>query len=237
MMGTDEYIFFDCMETLIDLKELPGQKDYAAWTFYGSGVEDCWRDFDQYYEYYTKAKQSLSERLPEYGEYDVYELLTSLTKLSSTDISDDIAKQYADKLFSNYWENYSSRSFVRKDVKEALPRLKRKYRLGVVSNFMVFNGIEMMLNKHDIRKYFEFVVTSVSEGWRKPHRAIYDKALKRSGVIADSVIFVGDDFLNDYTAPTELGIRAVYLDRFERHPEIKSRVANYSDLCKMLLDG
>ena len=47
-MAAVKYIFFDCMETLVDLHELPSSSDYARWAFQGSGVEGYWRDFEDF---------------------------------------------------------------------------------------------------------------------------------------------------------------------------------------------
>ena len=106
--------------------------------------------------------------------------------------------------------------------------------MGVVSNFMIMGGIEEMLEMHGIREYFEFVVTSVEEGWRKPHPAIYSKALEYAGVTPEEVIFVGDDFLNDYTTPFELGMTPYFLDRYGRKTGLENRITSFHELLARL---
>ena len=234
-MNTFDYIFFDCMETLIDLEQLPSIRDYAAWAYYGSGVEDLWEDFDEFFRYYLLAKQDIFSRLPEHADCEVYGRFLHIVKLSHPDIPYEVMESTATILYKNYWSNYKSGSYIRKDVLQVLPQLKERYKMGVVSNFMVMGGIEEMLELHDIRKYFEFVVTSVAEGWMKPHTAIYKKALELADTPPERIAFVGDDFINDYTAPSELGMTTVYLDRFDRHPELERRVVDFTELREMLL--
>ena len=215
-----KYIFFDCMETLVDLHRLPTMRDYAAWAYEGSGLEGYWEDLDEFFRYYILSKQELESKLPEHADYELRGRFSHLVQLSLPQLPYGLVESTADILYRNYWHNYKSGSYVRDEVKEALIKLKERFRLGVVSNFMVIGGIEEMLEIHGIRGYFDFVVTSVAEGWKKPHQAIYQKALELACIEPEQVIFVGDDYVNDYMAPLEMGMWSVLLDRFNRHPEL-----------------
>ena len=106
--------------------------------------------------------------------------------------------------------------------------------MGVVSNFRVMGGIEELLEMLDIRKYFSFVVTSISLGIRKPHLDIYNEAVKLSGTTADRIVFVGDDYINDYMTPAFIGMKAVFYDRYGRHPEADPRFDDFSELPRIL---
>lgn len=234
-MSKPEYIFFDCMETLVDLHKLPDLRDYAAWAFEGSGAEELWEDFDEYFRYYLLARQELSSRIPEYADYDMRSRYLYIVKISLPDLPYEMMESAAGKLYDNYWRNYKAGSYVREDVRKTVADLSEHFKMGVVSNFMVMNGIDELLEIHDLRKYFDFVVTSVAEGWRKPHPAIYSRALELAGAAPKKIIFVGDDFVNDYTAPLELGMKPVYLDRHGRHPELASRVCDFYGLRDMIL--
>ena len=223
------------METVIDLHKLPNMKDYAAWSYFGSGIEDKWDDFDDYFRFYMLAKQELAERLPEHAEYEMRQRFLYLIKLSQQDMPFGLIEKAADKLYTNYCKNYYSGSFIHNDVLEMLPQLKESYKLGIVSNFMVINGIEEMLEQHNIKSLFDFVITSVAEGWKKPHHAIYERALNKTGIDAKEVVFVGDDYINDYIAPKELGMTTILLDRYSKHLDVPDRVTSFIDL-KNLID-
>lgn len=231
-----DYIFFDCMETLIDLQKLPTIRDYAAWAYDGSGVEHLWEDFDEFFRYYLLAKQDLSLRIPEHADYEMRGRFLHIIKLSLPDMPYGLMESTAGILYENYWRHYKAGSFVKEDVMQTLPQLMKKFKLGVVSNFMVMDGIEEMLRQHGIKDCFEFVVTSVAVGWRKPHPAIYKKALEYAYVVPEKVIFVGDDFINDYITPSELGMKAIYLDRYDRHVELSSKVKSFNELQEILLE-
>lgn len=234
-MKACKYIFFDCMETLIDLEKLPSMRDYAAWAYEGSGVEDLWEDCDEFFRYYMLAKQELASRLPEHADYEMRGRFLHLVQSSLPDLPYESREATADMLYKNYWKNYKAGSYVKEDVRAALSQLRRHYKLGVVSNFMVMGGIEEMLELHGLLEWFDFVVTSVAIGWRKPHRNIYRKALEVSGADPVHVVFVGDDYINDYAAPLETGMQPVFLDRYDRRPELSRRIKNFYELRDMLL--
>lgn len=229
-----KFILFDCMETLIDLRKLPNLRDYAAWGFYGSGVEELWEDFDEYFRYYQLAKAELSARLPEYADYEMKGRFFQVVRSSFPDLDFGKAEETAEKLYAAYWHNYKAMSYVREDVREVLPDIANSCRLGVVSNFMVMGGIEELLEMHGLGRYFEFVVTSVAEGWRKPHPAIYSKALYNMGLFDGDIVFVGDDYINDYVTPGKLGMKPILLDRYERYPELADRVSDFYQLREKL---
>ncbi|MGI6669169.1 MAG: HAD family hydrolase [Acetivibrionales bacterium] len=235
-MNNTEYIFFDCMETLVDLNKLPTLMDYAAWAYDGSGVENLWEDFDEFFRYYLLAKEELAAKLPEHADYDIKERFLHLVRLSLPGMPCEIMDTTAVTLFENYWRNYKAGCYVKEDVRMILPLLKKHYKMGVVSNFMVPGGIEELLERLELRDYFEFVVTSVAEGWRKPHKAIYQRALELAGTSPGQVVFVGDDYINDYSATKGMGMNAILLDRYNRRTELTDRVGNFYELLEVLTD-
>lgn len=223
------------METLVDLKKLPARRDYAAWAYEGSGVEKLWSDFEEFFMYYLSARREISATLPEYADFDIRLWFLQIMKRSFPEMAPEKMDSAAGSLYENFWNNYKSGCHVKEDVLQTLPRLKEKYRLGVVSNFLVVGGIEELLGLLDIAKYFDFIVTSVAEGHRKPFPGIYRRALELSRVSPGQVVFVGDDLENDYNAPLALGMTPFFLDRYDRHMGLKNRVTDFYELAAMLL--
>ncbi|NSW91541.1 MAG: HAD family hydrolase [Firmicutes bacterium] len=228
------YIFFDCMETLVDVIELPTIKEYAKWAFEGSGVEKYWNDFEHFLEEYKLARKSIIESLPEHKEFRTIERFELICNNNCNIKGKVNVKVVAEKLNSNFWETYVSKCYVRQDVKEVLPSISKKYGLCVVSNFMVPGGIEELLKIFGIKQYFNFIVTSVNEGWKKPHPVIYNAALKKAGVTPREVLFVGDDYGNDYIAPQKMGFNAIYLDKYGKFTELPYKVKDFYQLGEIL---
>lgn len=93
---------------------------------------------------------------------------------------------------------------------KSLSRLKSAgLKLGVVSNFD--ERLEKTLVIHDLAKYFDFLVTSVSVNVEKPDPAIFRHALKLSGTDSWNAAHVGDDIYNDYQAAKGAGMHAFLL--------------------------
>lgn len=229
-----EYIFFDCMETLIDLTELPARRDYALWAYIGSGMENSWNGFEEFYKDYNSARSTILCELPEYGEYELYKEFDLIVNMRLHGCGEEDIKAAATSLYNNYWKTYVSKCYIKEDVRNVLPRLKEKYHLGVVSNFMVAGGIEELLEINGIIHHFDFIVTSVNEGWRKPHAAIYNAALNMAGKPAARIVFVGDDYVNDYVTPKEMGMKPLLLDRYKRYCHIPDRVCSFYELAGKL---
>jgi putative hydrolase of the HAD superfamily len=78
------------------------------------------------------------------------------------------------------------------------------------------------------------VVTSVKCGWRKPHKIIYDEAVSKSGAKIRDICFIGDDYVCDYKAPREIGIKSYLYDRNMKYSHIQDRVTRLIDLKQLL---
>ncbi len=94
-----------------------------------------------------------------------------------------------------------------------LQELKKKYKLGLVSNFAYPPAIREALKKFRLSKFFDVVVISGDIGWRKPSPKIFQKALETFQVSASEVIFVGDAPFHDISGARQVGMKTVLLRR------------------------
>jgi putative hydrolase of the HAD superfamily len=95
------------------------------------------------------------------------------------------------------WEFWNAALEVRliDGVRELLPLLRDLgIRMGVVSNSSFAGStLERELERHGIRSYFGFVISSADYGIRKPDPIIFETALRRLGVGAPRAWFAGDN--------------------------------------------
>jgi putative hydrolase of the HAD superfamily len=93
-----------------------------------------------------------------------------------------------------------------------LRQLRRRYRLGVVTN-----GIDRVqrsrLAASGLAPLFETIVTSQSCGFAKPDPRILHVALEAIGVAPRHAVYVGDDPVTDGAAAFAAGVRFVWVDR------------------------
>ena len=103
------------------------------------------------------------------------------------------------------WEVYA-------DVAGCLRALKeRGLALGVVSNWDA--ELEDLLRGLKLLPYFDTVVSSAAEGYRKPNPVIFDLACERLGVEPVACVHVGDRPDADGDGAAAAGIRPVIIDR------------------------
>jgi HAD superfamily hydrolase (TIGR01549 family) len=109
---------------------------------------------------------------------------------------------------------------------DALPALeevrKAGLRIGLVSNGI--RDLSEFVAHH--RLDVDAIVDSRSHGWVKPHPTIFEAALELLGVRAGEAVMVGDSLEEDIDGARALGMRAILIDREERHPEVEDRLSD-----------
>jgi HAD superfamily hydrolase (TIGR01549 family) len=109
------------------------------------------------------------------------------------------------------------------DVMPVLEELRRaELRLGLVSNgirdlreFVVHHSLDV-----------DAVVGSRAHGYVKPHPTIFQAALQQLGVDPANAVMVGDSVEEDVEGARALGLRAILMDREDRHPEFAERLTD-----------
>jgi len=102
---------------------------------------------------------------------------------------------------------------------EALDLLLAKgYRLGVISN--ADGRMESVLERTGLRSRVEFVMDSQEVGVEKPDPAIFHEGIRRLGLPAREVLYVGDLYPVDVVGARRAGLQALLLDPSGRleHP-------------------
>jgi putative hydrolase of the HAD superfamily len=232
-MKNIKFLLFDCIETIIDIREKPGLREYALWSFEGSGNEKFWVSFEEFFEDYKNAVEFLSEKFPDFREYNMLERFKYVAKnrIAEDDINfENIISNFSER----YWERYKSECYIRDEVKSSLFNLSKRYGLGIVSNFKVRGGIEELLKSAGKAELFKIKIVSVNIGWRKPDMKIYNTAKEEAGLNADEILFIGDDFECDYIGPKKAGMNSILLDRSNEFSNVEERIKDFYQLDKIL---
>ena len=107
------------------------------------------------------------------------------------------------------------------DVLPVLEELRRaELRIGLVSNGI--RDLTEFVAHH--RLDVDAIVDSRSHGRVKPHPTIFQAALVKLGVAAEDAVMVGDSLEEDIEGARALGMRAILIDREERHPDVDERL-------------
>jgi putative hydrolase of the HAD superfamily len=99
------------------------------------------------------------------------------------------------------------------DAREALEALRQKFKLIVITNG-IRELAEVEIEESGFKEYFDRVFSATSDfGLVKKTGDFYLGVLREIGASPAEVVHVGDNYVFDYLAPREAGIRAFFLDR------------------------
>ncbi len=99
---------------------------------------------------------------------------------------------------------------IRPGTREALQRLSKQYRLGVISN--ADGKIAQVLERCGIADCFQIIVDSGLVGYEKPHPKIFEAALREMEAAAGHSMYVGDIYSVDYLGATAAEMSAMLFD-------------------------
>jgi putative hydrolase of the HAD superfamily len=109
------------------------------------------------------------------------------------------------------------------DVLPVLEELRRaELRIAVVSNGI--RDLHAFVAHH--RLDVDAIIDSRSHGRVKPHPTIFQAALAALAVAPEDAVMVGDSLEEDIEGARALGMRAILIDREERHPEVDERLTD-----------
>jgi putative hydrolase of the HAD superfamily len=95
-------------------------------------------------------------------------------------------------------------------------------RIAVVSNGI--RDLHAFVAHH--RLDVDAIVDSRSHGRVKPHPTIFQAALAALAVAPQDAVMVGDSLEEDIEGARALGMRAILIDREERHPDVDERLTD-----------
>ena len=145
-------------------------------------------------------------------------------------LAKDLAKLWNDKVLT-------IRLFD--DVLPTLRELKKRYKLGLITNTQSFR-----LGYFYEKKFFEifdYACFSYEAGMLKPDPRIFRLTLKKLGVKPEDAVMIGDNLQSDVMGAEAVGIKGILIKRFQRKRfrwkekgTWKRTITNLSELKKFL---
>lgn len=102
---------------------------------------------------------------------------------------------------------------INKPLLNLINELKKKYKIGLLSNSDA-GWLDLILIKHNLKEYFDEIVSSSAVGFIKPQPEIFQIMLDRLKVKPTEIIFI-DDRLKNIEAAKALGIDAILYENVE----------------------
>jgi putative hydrolase of the HAD superfamily len=140
-------------------------------------------------------------------QFDVWSLRHTILREAFTECGDDPAlADAAMKVFSQARNQVTPFD----DVLPSLQRLRSKFTLGTISNgFADLDAI-------GLAPHFTISIAAHSIGIGKPDPAIFLHACEQLGMEPAHTVYAGDDLHLDIEGAQKAGLRAVWINRFER---------------------
>jgi HAD superfamily hydrolase (TIGR01509 family) len=114
---------------------------------------------------------------------------------------------------------------VRPDTRDVLQRLRRRYRLGLISNSD--GSVRRLLEAVQLADCFDSITDSRLCGFEKPDPRIFQCAMSELGARPEESLYVGDVYSLDMVGARNVGMSAVLIDvagvyRDSGHPRVES---------------
>lgn len=110
-----------------------------------------------------------------------------------------------------FFQDFVNSLELRSHAKKLLEIASENCKVGLVSNFTYAPAIHSSLRKLKISQFFNTVVISHDVGWRKPHKMIFEQALKALQVKAEEAVYVGDSPTEDIKGAKAVGLKTVFV--------------------------
>ena len=101
------------------------------------------------------------------------------------------------------------------DSVDALARLKRRFRLGVITNC---DDDLFAASNRRLAVEFDWIVTAQQVGSYKPDEANFQVAFERLGLPRDRIVHVAQSLFHDHVPAKRLGLTTVWIDRRHDRP-------------------
>jgi putative hydrolase of the HAD superfamily len=100
---------------------------------------------------------------------------------------------------------------LREGAKKLIKQAQQKCKVGLISNFTHAPVIHKSLRVLGINTFFNVVVVSEENGWRKPSAKIFEDTLNRLGVEAIEAVYIGDSPIEDIKGARQSGLKTVFV--------------------------
>ena len=200
-----DVLFIDLDDTLYDFSSNSLNVYREVYTL--MGYDRWFSNFDHYYELYWQRNRELWAL---YGDGKITK--DQLNAERYTYPLRMVGVPDAETIGARFWDEAMKRlplgTLLMPHAREVLEYLRPRYKMYILSNG--FSELQARtMRSGGIDHYFDGVMLSEDIGINKPHRAIFEHALRVSGVTADRALMIGDNYEVDAKGAHGVGMDQV----------------------------
>ena len=226
MQANKQYdvLFIDLDDTLYDFTANSLDAYHEVYDL--MGYDRWFHNFEHYYDIYWERNRQLWEL---YADNKITKQQLNAERythpLRVMGVSD------AEAIGSRFWEEAMKRlPFGKKlmpHAREILEYLKPRYKLYILSNgFTELQARKMQ--SAGIAHYFNGMVLSEDIRINKPHREIFEHALRVAGTTADKALMIGDNYDVDIKGAQSVGLDQIFYNVIGRELSVKDAAPTHT---------
>lgn len=207
-MKNIKHVFFDLDHTLWDFEKNSTEAIHELFlSFEFNKVIHSFDEFINAYQqinhaYWHKYNHGLIDKhTVRYGRF------VELFKQFKISTNDDVAINFADK----YIAIAPHKTHLFEDTHDVLTYLKEKYSLHLITNGFK-EVIDIKIDKSDLRKYFNLILSAEDVGVNKPHAKVFNTALEKTEALANESLMIGDSYEADILGAQNVGMHTIFFN-------------------------
>jgi putative hydrolase of the HAD superfamily len=137
-------------------------------------------------------------------------LKETLKDMGIQDTPDRLIRSALDSMYTITQQNW----YLETDAITTLESLRRRgICLGLISNTADDVDVQQLVDRHGLRSYFDYIITSAACGIRKPDERIFQMALDHFHTQPETTIMVGDTLEADVLGANRMGMYSIWITR------------------------
>lgn len=115
-----------------------------------------------------------------------------------------------ERAIRKYFNSFAEFATVVPGTFEMLEMVVKRYKVGLLSNFTDGPGARNILDKLELKDFFDPTLISGELGYRKPHANVFDSLAEQLETPHQHIVYVGDNVYDDVFGATESGLIPVW---------------------------
>jgi len=215
-----QIIFFDCYQTLLDIRldkenqkvdEQRGWEEFVNLLSKNHAIKIGASDFINLLEKRKADFYSDKDKTIHHHNFRVL-----ISEVLEKDLKNKLSEDEVSFLIYEYRKISRGYAKLYPKVAETLAKLSEKYILSIAS-YTQGSFTQPELKELGIEKYFSYFVFSSDIGFRKESSEFYKKCLEIVGKNSADCVMVGDNYREDVSVPSQLGINTIWIKNPETH--------------------
>lgn len=195
-------------------------------TLYKTNIEECNEIVIAYAAQKYKIDQKLSREAFERGKALTKELLPGVASTHNRMLYMQHMLEFLGKnvvadtleLYDIFWDNFLQRISLRPGVIKTMDQLRKEcIRIGICTD-LTAHIQHRKLQKLGLGEYIDWLITSEEAGEEKPGETIFKLCMRKSNLVFDDILYIGDNYKKDYEGASQAGMKAIWYQE-EKYPD------------------